>query len=321
MRLMKYKKTIGLSSLLAATLMLSGCDMVLMNPKGAIGVEQKTLILTAFGLMLIVVIPAIVMAIIFALRYREANKSATYRPNWAHSNKIELVVWTVPILIIIVLATITWKTTQELDPYKPLDYEEKPVTIEVISLDWKWLFIYPEQGIATVNEIAFPTNVPVNFKITSDSVMNSFFIPQLGGQIYAMAGMQTKLHLIANTPDTYKGFSASYSGEGFSGMKFTATATPDRESFEQWVQKVKASPKTLDTVQAFNDLAEKSQNNPVEYFSSVKPKLFQETITKFMGDMKHGGMFGTAGHGKTEHGEAADHNMHMSQPAHAGVEE
>ncbi|KAA1337032.1 ubiquinol oxidase subunit II, partial [Escherichia coli] len=209
MRLMKYKKIIGLSSLLTATLMLGGCDMVLMNPKGAIGVEQKTLILTAFGLMLIVVIPAIVMAIIFALRYREANKSATYRPNWAHSNKIELVVWTVPILIIITLATITWKTTHELDPYKPLDSDVKPVTIEVISLDWKWLFIYPEQGIATVNEIVFPKDVPINFKITSDSVMNSFFIPQLGGQIYAMAGMQTKLHLIANSAGKYDGFSAS----------------------------------------------------------------------------------------------------------------
>ncbi len=317
---MKYKKTIGLSSLLAATLMLSGCDMVLMNPKGAIGVEQKTLILTAFGLMLIVVIPAIVMAIVFAMRYREANKSATYRPNWAHSNKIELVVWTVPILIIITLATITWKTTHELDPYKPLVSDQKPVTIEVISLDWKWLFVYPEQGIATVNEIAFPTGVPVNFKVTSDSVMNSFFVPQLGGQIYAMAGMQTKLHLIANEPGTYNGISASYSGAGFSGMKFTATATPDRAGFDEWVQKVKASSKTLDTVQAFNELAKPSENNPVEYFSSVKPNLFQETIAKFMGDMGHG-MHGMAAHGKTEHGDAAGHNMNMSQPAHAGVEE
>ncbi|MCE1718389.1 cytochrome o ubiquinol oxidase subunit II, partial [Enterobacter hormaechei] len=124
----------------------------------------------------------------------------------------------------------------------------KPVTIEVISLDWKWLFIYPEQGIATVNEIVFPKDVPINFKITSDSVMNSFFIPQLGGQIYAMAGMQTKLHLIANSAGKYDGFSASYSGHGFSGMKFTATATDDRAGFEAWVQKVKASPKTLDTV-------------------------------------------------------------------------
>ncbi|MCE1914824.1 cytochrome o ubiquinol oxidase subunit II, partial [Enterobacter hormaechei] len=142
MRLMKYNKGIGILSILAATLVLSGCDMVLMNPKGAIGAEQKTLILTAIGLMLIIVIPVIIMAFTFALRYREANRSATYRPNWAHSNKIELVVWTVPIIIIIILATITWKTTHELDPYKPLVSDEKPVTIEVISLDWKWLFVY-----------------------------------------------------------------------------------------------------------------------------------------------------------------------------------
>ncbi|MER2471882.1 cytochrome o ubiquinol oxidase subunit II [Photorhabdus laumondii] len=311
MRLMKYNKGIGILSILAATLVLSGCDMVLMNPKGAIGAEQKTLILTAIGLMLIIVIPVIIMAFTFALRYREANRSATYRPNWAHSNKIELVVWTVPIIIIIILATITWKTTHELDPYKPLVSDEKPVTIEVISLDWKWLFVYPEQGIATVNEIAFPTGVPINFKITSDSVMNSFFIPQLGGQIYAMAGMQTKLHLIADEPGTYKGLSSSYSGHGFSGMKFTATATADREGFEQWVQKVKASPKTLDTMQAFNELAKQSQNHPVEYFSSVKPNLYQDIIAKFMGNMNmHGG-----------HGTTTGHNMNMSETAHAGVEE
>ncbi|MGV7963647.1 cytochrome o ubiquinol oxidase subunit II [Photorhabdus tasmaniensis] len=308
---MKYNKSIGILSLLAATLMLNGCDMVLMNPKGAIGAEQKTLILTAIGLMLIIVIPVIIMAFTFAVRYREANKNATYRPNWAHSNKIELVVWTVPIIIIIILATITWKTTHELDPYKPLVSDEKPVTIEVISLDWKWLFVYPEQGIATVNEIAFPTGVPVNFKITSDSVMNSFFIPQLGGQIYAMAGMQTKLHLIANEPGTYKGLSSSYSGHGFSGMKFTATATPDREGFEQWVQKVKASPKTLDTMQAFDELAKQSQNHPVEYFSSVKPNLYQDIIAKFMGDMNMHG----------DHGTTTGHNMNMSKIAHAGVEE
>ncbi|MCT8343995.1 cytochrome o ubiquinol oxidase subunit II [Photorhabdus kleinii] len=311
MRLMKYNKSIGILSILAATLVLSGCDMVLMNPKGAIGAEQKTLILTAIGLMLIIVIPVIIMAFTFALRYREANRSATYRPNWAHSNKIELVVWTVPIIIIIILATITWKTTHELDPYKPLVSDEKTVTIEVISLDWKWLFVYPEQGIATVNEIAFPTGVPINFKITSDSVMNSFFIPQLGGQIYAMAGMQTKLHLIADEPGVYKGLSSSYSGHGFSGMKFTATATADRESFEQWVQKVKASPKTLDTMQAFDELAKQSQNHPVEYFSSVKPNLYQDIIAKFMGNMNmHGG-----------HGATTGHNMNMSETAHAGVEE
>ncbi|HED3889458.1 TPA: cytochrome o ubiquinol oxidase subunit II [Morganella morganii] len=318
MRLMNYKKSIGIISLLASALLLGGCDMALMNPKGTIGAEQKTLILTAIGLMLIVVIPVIIMAIVFALRYRETRK-ATYRPDWAHSNKIELVVWTVPIIIILILGTITWKTTHELDPYKPLVSDQEPVTIQVISMDWKWLFIYPDQGIATVNEIAFPVGVPVNFKITSDSVMNSFFIPQLGGQIYAMAGMQTKLHLIAEEPGVYKGISASYSGHGFSDMKFTATATPTREAFDEWVAKVKASPDTLTTTEAFDALAKPSVNNPVVYFSAVKPNLYVETINKF-GHSGHGA-------GKTHEGEshsminmsADEHGSHMSA-AHAGNE-
>ncbi|WP_112843161.1 cytochrome o ubiquinol oxidase subunit II [Proteus mirabilis] len=316
MRLMKYIKSIGTLSLLAAAVLLSGCDMALMNPKGAIGAEQKTLILIALGLMLIVVIPVILMVIVFTYRYRESNTKATYRPNWAHSNKIELVVWTVPIIIIVILATITWKTTHELDPYKPLVSDEKPVTIEVVSMDWKWLFIYPEQGIATVNELAFPTNVPVNFKITSDSVMNSFFIPRLGGQIYAMAGMQTKLHLIANEPGEYQGMSASYSGHGFSDMKFTAIATPDRAGFDAWVAKVKQSSDTLNTTAAFDELAKPSQKNPVTYYSSVKPMLFQETISKF-GHTGHGAHTGS---NQTEHSDATM-NMNMSHAAHAGAEE
>ena len=312
---MNYKKSIGAISLLVASLLLGGCDMVLMDPKGAVGVEQKKLILTAIGLMLIVVIPVIIMAIAFAVKYRQSNKSATYRPNWGHSNKIELVVWTIPIIIIIILGTITWKTTHELDPYQPLVSDQKPITIEVISTDWKWVFIYPEQGIATVNEIAFPTGVPVNFKITSDSVMNSFFIPALGGQIYAMAGMQTKLHLIANEPGTYKGISSSYSGAGFSDMKFNAIATPTQEDFDEWVQKVKASPKTLDTMQAFDELAKPSQKVPVTYFSSVKPNLYADIVMKF-GHEHHAGMT------SMDHKEqSADHSMNMSHSAHAGVEE
>lgn len=218
MRLKKYNKSIGMMSLIASTVMLSGCNMVLMNPKGAIGVEQRTLIITAIALMLIVVIPVIFMAFAFAWKYRASNKDAKYSPNWSHSNKIEAVVWTIPIIIIAILGTITWKTTHELDPFKPIVTDKKPMTIEVVSLDWKWLFIYPEQGIATVNELAFPKDVPVEFKITSNSVMNSFFIPQLGGQIYAMAGMQTKLHLIGNEAGKYDGISSSFSGRGFSGM-------------------------------------------------------------------------------------------------------
>jgi cytochrome o ubiquinol oxidase subunit 2 len=317
MRLKKYNKIFGMLSLIAATVMLSGCNMVLMNPKGAIGVEQRTLILTAIGLMLIVVVPVIVMAFTFAWKYRASNKEAKYTPNWSHSNKIEAVVWTIPIIIIAILGTITWKTTHALDPFKPIVTDKKPMTIEVMSLDWKWLFIYPEQGIATVNELAFPKDIPVEFKVTSNSVMNSFFIPQLGGQIYAMAGMQTKLHLIGNEAGEYKGISSSYSGQGFSGMKFTAIVTPTEGDFDQWVAKVKTSQNTLNTISDFNTLAEPSENNPVEYFSSVKPNLFKETIAKFMGGMHtHKGAESSA-----HEGMDMSQGMDMSEHAHAGAEE
>jgi len=315
MRLKKYNKSIGMLSLIASTVMLSGCNMVLMNPKGAIGVEQRTLIITAIALMLIVVIPVIFMAFAFAWKYRASNKDAKYSPNWSHSNKIEAVVWTIPIIIIAILGTITWKTTHELDPFKPIVTDKKPMTIEVVSLDWKWLFIYPEQGIATVNELAFPKDVPVEFKITSNSVMNSFFIPQLGGQIYAMAGMQTKLHLIGNEAGKYDGISSSFSGRGFSGMKFTAIVTPTEGDFDQWVAKVKASSTNLNATSDFNKLAEPSENNPVEYFSSVKPNLFKETIGKFMGDMD-------MHKGATAHeGMDMSQGMDMGEHAHAGAEE
>jgi len=310
MRLRKYNKTLGILSLISAAALLSGCDMALMNPKGQIGLEQRSLILTALGLMLLVVVPAIVMAVVFAIKYRASNTQATYSPNWSHSNKVELVVWSVPILIIIFLAILTWKSTHALDPSKPIESDAKTITIEVVSMDWKWLFIYPEQGIATVNQIAFPTNVPVRFKITSNSVMNSFFIPRLGGQLYAMAGMNSTLHLIANEPGSYNGISSNFSGRGFSGMKFTAIATPDRQGFDDWVAKVKASPEKLDTMQAYEQLAAPSEYHPVEFFSSVKPDLYQAVIEKFMGKGKSMDM--TQKDGK---------DMDMSEHSHAGTEE
>lgn len=261
-------------------LLLSGCNMALLDPKGAIGMEQKSLIMTATWLMLIVVIPVIIMTFLFAWKYRASNKNATYSPNWSHSNKIEFVVWTIPCIIILILGTLTWKSTQALDPRNPLPSENKPLVIEAISLDWKWLFIYPEQGIATVNEIAFPANVPVQFKVTSGSVMNSFFIPQLGSQIYAMAGMQNQVHLIANEEGVYKGMSANYSGKGFSGMKFTATAT-SVDKFDEWIMKVKQSAKGLQMAD-YEQLSKPTENNTVEYFSSVKSGLYQDIINKYM---------------------------------------
>ena len=259
--------------------------MTLLDPVGQIGVDEKNLIITATLLMLLVVVPVILMTLVFAWKYRASNKNATYAPKWSHSTKIEVVIWTVPILIIIALGVITYKSTHALDPYRPIESDVKPVTIEVVAMDWKWLFIYPEQGIATVNKIVFPANTPVNFRITSDTVMNSFFIPGQGGQIYAMAGMQTKLHLIANKNAELDGISANYSGAGFTGMKFKAIATSQAE-FDAWVSEVKASPKQLDTAE-YEALTKPSQNNPVELYSSVKPNLFQTIIDKYEG-MKPG---------------------------------
>lgn len=261
---------------------LSGCsDWVLFNSKGEIGIAQRDLIITAVGLMLIVVIPAILLTFVFAWKYRASNKNAKYTPDWAHSTKVEIVVWGVPLLIIFTLAIIVWKSTHALDPFKPLESDRQPVVIDVIATDWKWVFVYPEQGIATVNEIAFPENTPIAFNITSNGAMNSFFIPQLGGQIYAMAGMRTQLHLIANEAGVYDGISSNYSGSGFSGMKFKAHALSDA-GFEAWVQKVKASEQGLD-FEGYKQLAQPSKDHPVTYYGNVQPGLFKQVIDQFIG--------------------------------------
>ncbi|SNS03000.1 cytochrome bo3 quinol oxidase subunit 2 [Methylobacillus rhizosphaerae] len=275
----RYPGLFSLLSILGTTLLLSGCDFVLFDPKGQIGVEERSLIITATLLMLIVVIPVIIMTLVFAWRYRASNTKATYTPDWSHSNKIEAVVWTVPVLIILALGTITWKTTHSLDPRQPIDSEHPHLTVQVVSLDWKWLFIYPEQGIATVNELAFPVDVPVRFEVTSASVMNSFFIPQLGSQIYAMAGMKNTLHLIANEEGVYHGLSANYSGHGFSGMKFNATVT-SQEKFDEWVQQVKQSSLNLDT-DKYAALEKASYNNPVERFSNVTPNFYDSIVERY----------------------------------------
>ena len=280
----RYPRLLGLLPLFG-TLLLGGCNWTLLNPVGQVGIEERNLIITATLLMLLVVVPVIAMTFIFAWKYRASNKDATYAPKWSHSTKIEVVIWTVPILIILALGVLTYKSTHALDPYRPLESDVKPLTIEVVAMDWKWLFIYPEQGIATVNKIVFPANTPINFRITSDTVMNSFFIPGLGGQIYAMAGMTTKLHLIANHNAEMDGISANYSGAGFTGMKFKAIATSQAD-FDAWVNEVKASPKQLDQAE-YAALSKPSQNNPATLYSAYTPDLFQQIIDKYEG-MKPG---------------------------------
>lgn len=294
------------AALAAAVFSLVGCQGGVLDPKGQVGVDEKTLIIVSTLLMLLVVIPVIVMTLFFAWKYREGRDHEIYAPKWAHSGRIETIVWLVPVAIIVILGGITWYSTHALDPYKPLDHEREPLTVQVVSLNWKWLFIYPEQGVASVNELVFPVDVPVQFRITSESTMNSFFIPQLGSQIYSMAGMETRLHLIANEAGTYHGISANYSGEGFSDMNFDAIATSDTE-FEQWVTSVRQDNPTL-TPERYATLATPSEDHPVEHFGSVSDGLFHQIIHRYMqnyNDWNEG----------PRHHESAEHSSTDHSPA------
>lgn len=259
---------------------ISSHNMGVFNPKGVIALAERNLMITTVCLMLIVVIPVFIMLAVFSWRYRAGNTKAKYTPDWQNNSALETIWWIIPTVIIVILGTITWVSSHQLDPFRPLDSNVKPITIQVVALDWKWLFIYPEQNIATVNFAQFPKDVPINFQITADAPMNSFWIPQLGGQIYAMAGMTTQLHLMASEAGSYAGSSANFSGDGFSGMKFVAKAS-SQEEFDQWVNEVRQSPITL-TQNEYNELAKQSENNPVTYYSSVAEKLYTTIIMKFM---------------------------------------
>lgn len=265
--------------------LLSSCNMVVMSPSGDVAMQQRNLIIISTILMLLIVVPVIVLTLIFAWRYRQSNKEATYDPEWHHSTRLEVVIWSAPLAIIIALGALTWITTHTLDPYRPLDRiapgkpitaDIKPLTVEVVALDWKWLFIYPDQGIATVNELAAPVDTPINFKITSASVMNSFYIPALAGQIYAMTGMETKLHAVINKPGDYVGFSANYSGAGFSKMRFKFLGM-DKAGFDQWVAKVKASNETLSRPN-YLQLEKPSIQEPVHYYASADKGLYNAIL-------------------------------------------
>ena len=266
---------------LTGMFLLTGCNLVVFNPKGQIATDERDLIILATGLMLLVVVPVIVLTFVFAYRYRATNKTARYSPRWASSHTIEAVVWGVPLLIIIALGWVTWVTTHALDPYRPLDSDTPPINVQVVATDWKWLFIYPDLGIASVNELALPVHTPVSFTITSDAAMTSFFIPALGGQIYAMAGMQTKLHLIADETGVFRGIAANYDGPGFSDMHF-ATLSLRPADFQAWVNKVKGAARPLDQ-NSYAQLAKPSTRHPVTYYSAVQERLFLDIVDKYEG--------------------------------------
>ncbi|MEZ5788191.1 MAG: ubiquinol oxidase subunit II [Xanthobacteraceae bacterium] len=267
---------------LGLALMVAGCGLTeapVLDPKGPITLVERDLLLTAFGLMLIVVIPVFVMASIFVWWYRPVSRHDIYDPDWGYSVWMDALVWLVPAAIVVAIGTLVWDYTHRLDPYKPIASSKSPLEVQVVGQDWKWLFLYPEQNIATVNELVFPSGRPLTLKITSDTVMNSFMIPALGGQIYAMAGMETRLNLLADEPGQFAGRNMQYSGSGFANQHFTAIATSDQD-FEAWVAKARQSGKTLDNA-AYEQLAKPSQLHPVTYYAAFEPNLFARIIAKY----------------------------------------
>ncbi len=260
---------------------LHGKNFAVLNPAGTIAGQERRLMLITVVLGLLVVIPVYAMLFSFAWKYRESNKNARYSPEMTGNRHIEALWWGIPSVIILVLSVITWQTSHALDPFKPLNVPgKKPLVVEVVALDWKWLFIYPEQGIASINYLQFPVGTPVDFYITADAPMNSFWIPQLGSQIYAMPGMSTQLHLIANKTGSYAGSSANISGKGFAGMKFTAAASSQAE-YNNWLNLAKNSPNALDST-AYHRLEQPSENNSTSLYSSVDSNLYSKILLKFM---------------------------------------
>ncbi|MEJ8572547.1 COX aromatic rich motif-containing protein [Microbaculum marinum] len=269
--------------LIGVALLLAGCsteDWPVLLPDGPIAREERELLFAAVGLMLLVVLPVYILAIIVLTRYRASSNNPNYRPEW-QSNRVDAIVWAGPAIIVVAIGTLVWDYTHRLDPYLAVEPDKTPLRVEAIAQDWKWLFIYPEQNVAVVNELVIPTGQPVSIRITSDTVMNSLYVAGLAGQIYAMAGMQTRLNLIANDEDTYIGRNMQYSGTGFADQQFRVKVVPPA-GFESWLDIVRASPDALDG-QTYAELARPSQKVPVKYYSSAEPNLFDSIIEKYSG--------------------------------------
>lgn len=270
------------AAIMGAYFFLRDHTVAVMSPRGTIAAQERNLIIFASALALVVVVPVFVMAFTFVWKYRAGahTKKTKYTPDADSSAIAETVWWLVPLLLIGILSVVTWTSSHSLDPFRKLDNGKKPLTIQVVALQWKWLFIYPEQHVATVNHFVIPKDVPVNFQVTADAPMNSFWIPQLGGQIYAMTGMSTQLHLMATQTGIYDGVSANISGKGFSGMHFTAEAT-SQKLFDEWAQFGANSPKQLDT-REYARLARPSENAPKTTYSLADRGLYDGIVMKYM---------------------------------------
>ena len=280
----KKVKAVLLTFLFVGILALSGLyigthNVPVLDPKGFIAVKQRELLITASLLMLIVVIPVFILTLFFSWRYRASNEKAKHTPDWEHNYVAEYCWWGIPFIIVVILAVITWKSSHELSPFKPIVADNRPITVQAVALEWKWLFIYPDQGIAVVNHMKFPEKTPIDFEITADAPMNSLWIPQLGGQIYAMPAMKTELHLIASEKGEYRGASANFSGTGFEGMHFIAEASSQKE-FNDWVRKVRRSSPKL-TFGEYLRLAQPSENDPVSSYFLLDDDLFEEILKQY----------------------------------------
>jgi cytochrome o ubiquinol oxidase subunit 2 len=262
---------------LPAAALLAGCQSAVMDPRGPIGRAQKIIMIDSLAIMLAIVVPVIVATLAFAWWFRASNGRAKHLPDWSFSGRIELVVWSIPLMTIILLGGVTWISAHQLDPAVPIESKAQTLEVQVVSLDWKWLFIYPDQQVAAVNQLVLPAGVPVRFKLTSASVMNTFFIPQLGSMIYTMNGMATTLHLQADEPGTLRGISGHFSGDGFSDMHFEVKTLPPTE-FAQWVAATKASGPSLDSA-AYQALAKQSIAAKPSTYRAVEQGLFDKVVS------------------------------------------
>jgi cytochrome o ubiquinol oxidase subunit 2 len=263
---------------LAAVVLLASCDAIVLDPKGPVGIAENTLLIDSLAIMLAIVIPTIAATFAFAWWFRASNTKATYRPEFVYSGRIELIVWAIPVLTIMLLGGVIWIGSHDLDPSKPLASKTPPLEVQVVSLDWKWLFIYPNQSVASVNLLVVPAGVPIHFSLTSASVMSAFFIPQLGSMIYTMNGMTTQLNLRADAPGTFHGLASHYSGDGFSDMHFDVQAVP-AERFAAWIDATRNSGPTLDA-ESYVALSRQSMNISPFTFGAVEPELYQQIVTQ-----------------------------------------
>jgi cytochrome o ubiquinol oxidase subunit 2 len=269
---------IGAAALGAAT--LGGCTEGVLDPKGPIAFAERQILLNSVGIMLAIVIPVILATLGVAFWFRESNERARYRPNFIYSGRIEMLIWSIPAMTVFLVGGVAWVSSHDVSPRKPILSTVKPLRVQVASLDWKWLFIYPDQGVASVNRLVIPVGTPLSLELTSSGVMNSFFVPQLGGQIYTMAGMITRLHLQADDPGTYRGFSAQFSGEGFADMHFDADAVPG-DKFAQWLDTARSARPELDA-KTYADLAKPSTAVAPFTYRSVAPGLFDSIMVSEM---------------------------------------